>query len=1281
MFQSVKLYRVVRASLLLFLASVLMTPPVIAKKVDYQVSRGNDDAEERVSDGNMYLTSSDLELISDGGTAQIVGIRFQNIAIPQGATILSAVIEFETDETNSGATSVTIRGEDIDDAPTFNGSNSNISNRTTTSASVAWNNIPAWNTVSERHLTPDLTSIVQEIVDRTGWSSDNDMVFIITGSGERTAEAYNGEDENAPILRIEFDQTVSTPGGALCYGVPDSNNRFVIIDTTDGTVDTNVGALGVGGVEALAIDPDRLDVYGADADELGRINVDTGEFMRLTVSFGTGSGSAGNITFSDVDSLAFDHVNGTLWGVHSRGGSDALFQIDTDTGAHIPDAFGSGVDYVLISGTGIGGSIDDIAIEPSTGTMYASDTSNSQLISVNTSTGAGTVVGGFGSSIDMEGMGFHFDGTLYGTEGQRLYTINTSTGAATQVGSGDTLGVGDDYEAFDCDFTALTRAVIARFAAVGDGGRVVVEWETASEDGTAGFYLYRFDLDGEKWVVVHENLLPGLQSSPQGGTYRVIDESAPLGGRLVYALLEVETSGRVITHGPYATNLVEAESFASMQEKFVRKPRIGRLRATHRESRKAPRKRPRTAARRSLDLKVFAREPGLQYLSVVRMAEALGSSTLRPWIDRKLGRGRVSIQNHGEEVSWIAAPDGSGLYFYSPGNDSIYYRDNVYHVRFGSGQRMQEVSSATPATADESLTFVDHGRTEEDRFAATAVAPDPESDYWFWDYLMGGGPGKSFAVQIPGTGGATEAVQLTLGLYGATTTGIEGEHHVQAYFNGVFVGAAAWKGIGLHEISFEFSQSLVRDGENDVEIEGVLDVAPYSILYVDSVELSYHRFYRAENDSLLWRGDGHPSVALSEFSSPEIKLFDVTNIKHPTYIAADYSGAIPLDGEYRRLVAPVLDHTYLAVGPQGLKSPEVLPWGESKPRLRQARNRADYLLLAPTHLVEAAKRLADYRAGRGLETMVVDIEHIYNEFSYGFPNPHAIRDFLTYSHKRWRRAPRYVALVGTGSFDYRDLLGIGDNLVPTLMARGTQGIFASDNTLAGVVGNGELLDVAIGRIPVSTETELDAYLEKVRAFETSGARALVPVSDYSDIGGAFAEDSRRMADSYREMVPVREIALDEIPFLAARDELWNQFRAGVEIITYAGHGGLDRFSAGGLLMTSDVPALDNSGRTPIVISLSCSTNRFEVPGFVPLGEALVSQPDGGAVAVWAPTGLTAHEQSLLLVHKFLDAYFRESERLGDAIRKARAEYSQHSDAERLLRLFTLLGDPALELPH
>ena len=137
-----------------------------AEKKDYQVSQNSDDAEENAGNGNMSLNSSDLELISDGGTDQLVGIRFQSIEIPQGATIVSAWLEFETDETDSGATSVTIQGQDIDDAPTFTGSNSNISNRTLTTASVSWNSIPAWNTVSERHVSP--TSLQSSRKSSTG---------------------------------------------------------------------------------------------------------------------------------------------------------------------------------------------------------------------------------------------------------------------------------------------------------------------------------------------------------------------------------------------------------------------------------------------------------------------------------------------------------------------------------------------------------------------------------------------------------------------------------------------------------------------------------------------------------------------------------------------------------------------------------------------------------------------------------------------------------------------------------------------------------------------------------------------------------------------------------------------------------------------------------------------------------------------------------------------------------------------------------------------------------
>ncbi|MGB5624454.1 MAG: LamG domain-containing protein, partial [Woeseiaceae bacterium] len=173
---------------------------------EVRVATGNDDAEQRVSSGSVNLTSSDLELIADGSNDQLVGMRFTNVTVPNGATISSAYTQFQVDETNSGATNINIQGQAIDDAPTFTTGNSNISSRSRTSASVAWAPV-AWTTVGEAgpdQRTPDLKSVIQEIVNRPGWTSGNDIVIIITGSGERTAESYNGSSSGAAMLHVEY---------------------------------------------------------------------------------------------------------------------------------------------------------------------------------------------------------------------------------------------------------------------------------------------------------------------------------------------------------------------------------------------------------------------------------------------------------------------------------------------------------------------------------------------------------------------------------------------------------------------------------------------------------------------------------------------------------------------------------------------------------------------------------------------------------------------------------------------------------------------------------------------------------------------------------------------------------------------------------------------------------------------------------------------------------------------------------------------------------------------
>ncbi len=187
-------------------------------QVTSQVSSSDDDAEEDLSDGSIDLTSSDLELavednrwpISDDN--QQIGIRFTNITVPQGANIVSAAIRFTTDETTADPAVVIIYAQDINNATQFYAIDYNVTARTKTTANATWS-ISAWNNGDETgstQTTPDLSALVQEVVDRPGWISGNAMAFIIEGSGTRVAHAYDGNAAMSPVLDITY--TVSSTG-------------------------------------------------------------------------------------------------------------------------------------------------------------------------------------------------------------------------------------------------------------------------------------------------------------------------------------------------------------------------------------------------------------------------------------------------------------------------------------------------------------------------------------------------------------------------------------------------------------------------------------------------------------------------------------------------------------------------------------------------------------------------------------------------------------------------------------------------------------------------------------------------------------------------------------------------------------------------------------------------------------------------------------------------------------------------------------------------------------
>jgi PKD repeat protein len=180
-------------------------PVGVAGSIDARVASANDDAEENAS-GSINRSSTDLELVDEGSKNQIVGMRFAGIEIPQGSEIFSAHVQFQVDETDSGPVSLQIRGQAADDTLSFSSSKGDISSRPTTTAFVNWTP-PPWTTVGSDGVdqrTPDLWAIVQEIVDRADWSAGNAMVIIVTGSGERTAESFNGSSSAAPLLHVEY---------------------------------------------------------------------------------------------------------------------------------------------------------------------------------------------------------------------------------------------------------------------------------------------------------------------------------------------------------------------------------------------------------------------------------------------------------------------------------------------------------------------------------------------------------------------------------------------------------------------------------------------------------------------------------------------------------------------------------------------------------------------------------------------------------------------------------------------------------------------------------------------------------------------------------------------------------------------------------------------------------------------------------------------------------------------------------------------------------------------
>jgi hypothetical protein len=636
-----------------------------------------------------------------------------------------------------------------------------------------------------------------------------------------------------------------------------------------------------------------------------------------------------------------------------------------------------------------------------------------------------------------------------------------------------------------------------------------------------------------------------------------------------------------------------------------------------------------------------------------------------------------------------------------------YTEVNAYWLTWGdaNGLRMPAVDGTPGGTATVPAYFHTTHYMEEDHNYQSLRPSGPDDDRWYWNYI--------YPVGSPASASYTTTLQhLATAPLSATVRGLfKGyaaypQHHTQVYLNGHLIDDATW--LPQTEYAFEVSvpQSYLIEGTNTISVECLLDVEDgQNVVFVNRFEIDYYDTYVAEDDLLSFDGDeaGTWEYHVGGFYTDTVEAFDVTTPTSPTRIL---SATVEPGGTYTLTFEQTItaEHHYLALTPARRSSP--LSIEEDNPSyLHSTANGADYVIVTHADFYTDVLPLAAHRAAQGLRTMVVDVQDVYDEFSYGIFDPTAIHDFLAYAYAdaNWvPPAPAYVLLVGDGNYDFKDNFGRGEpNYVPPYLADVDPwiGEAPADNRYVCVMGDDILPDMDIGRLPVKTSAEASAVVAKILAYEQHAlddgwTQQVLFVADNHETGD-FAALSDAVADHYLPAPYAAQKVYYKLTHLEpteARAAIINAINEGRLLVNYIGHAS-HQYWAGPvlpvderLLQISHIAALTNTERLPLMVPMTCLDGYFIHPSppgldYSSLGESIVRAPGKGAVASWSPTGLgVASGHDFLNKGLFEAIFFDDVVQLGPATRRAKLYlYSNTAGYRELIDTYALFGDPALRL--
>ncbi len=351
----------------------------------------------------------------------------------------------------------------------------------------------------------------------------------------------------------------------------------------------------------------------------------------------------------------------------------------------------------------------------------------------------------------------------------------------------------------------------------------------------------------------------------------------------------------------------------------------------------------------------------------------------------------------------------------------------------------------------------------------------------------------------------------------------------------------------------------------------------------------------------------------------------------------------------------------------------------------------------PNFLAQANQLALFHETEDEMSVGTFTIDQIYNEFSTGTQDVTAIRNFVRYL---WEQSgdeekPKYLLLFGDASYDYLDRMENNTNFVPTYESWESSNSVSSYATdqyfgLKELTGFGEM-QVAVGRIPVSTVEDANKVLNKIQAYNSNEAlgswtNEMMFIGDDGD-GNLHLKDVERLARVVDTASPVMNITKCYLDFFEliqtddgprypeANATITNKTNDGVFYVGYAGHGGKVQLTHERILSIDDLSDWTNKEKLPLWVIASGDVAYYDDPGYTSLGESVFLKDDAGAIAVLSTTRATFAaanmSYTLAVIEKITDQNLQNDLRFGDL--------TIHGSASSNDLKWTLLGDPALKI--